>query len=598
MYHQHGQGNPSNGSGAPMQPPYQTSRHQRSTSTPEHTDMMMRGTTAHPYQHNGSPMRSNQPSSGSSIDMFSSNPAASSYAHHSTRPTIRGQDRQLFQDYSPSTSSTNTHQQRNEAELIPPVNMTSSSCLSNTDLNSIERVPPAMSPSTITPFSSSHLQHPINPIASFGGSRSIEMKRPDSVITTSSIISSSDTEHSQAGDSSTESTSGGSSVMSGPTMMGPPSVYAMSGLYGASPVAGPSISSSGKPSHGKSPSSLLSSHMSRQPLNGSTQPNHMGLYPKTTAISSLGASSNEPSLSNSQEPNQQSYFQQHPKHQQLNSQQLPKFSNDPRINRHPNLAKSNSSSTATASTPFGRTEFNDPQFFTPISNDTTNGKAAKDALRGTKLEGRIRTISLQQSGNGASNDCPNPATNCPPQFDEQNVNGQSGATPFSINNPSCLIKRHRRQKSYPVTFQPINAHNVIPSNLQMEPSNDPKGYIPTEINYKSTNPNGGGIEDVLEAIEIEKSANSGTVVTLVRHGSNPINGHKRSHSYGPQRPSHLIHSGLNLQAQLGHRRAGSSVIETLQTLTGSCGHGDPNYNSKEASLAQFLEMLKKEQQEK
>ena len=88
------------------------------------------------------------------------------------------------------------------------------------------------------------------------------------------------------------------------------------------------------------------------------------------------------------------------------------------------------------------------------------------------------------------------------------------------------------------------------------------------------------------------------MVTLVRHGSNPINGHKRSHSYGPQRPSHLIHPGLNLQAQLGHRRAGSSVIETLQTLTGSCGHGDPNYNSKEASLAQFLEMLKKEQQEK
>ena len=590
MYHQqnHNKGNHNtSSSGGPMQPPYQTSRHQRSTSTPEHTDMMMRGATAHHYQQNESPMRSNQPSSGSSIDMFSSNPASSSYGHHSSRPSIRGQDRQIFQDYPhlPPTSATNTHQQRNDAELIPPVDMSTSSCLSNTDLNSIDRIPqayeraPAMSSSTITPFTSSHLQqHHINPIASFG-SRSIEMKRPDSVITTSSIISSSDTEHSQAGDSSTESTSGGSSVM------GPPSVYAMSGLYGASPVSGPS--------------SILSSvpHMSRQPLTGKTQPNHMGLYPKTTAISSPGASSNGQSLSNlhSQDSNQQPYFQQHPKHQQLNSHQLPKFSHDSRINRHPNLAKSNSSSTTSAATTYGRNELNDAQLFSPINNAGTNAKAAKDALRGTKLEGRIRTISLQQSENGASNEGP-ASTNCPPQFDDQTSNGQSGATQFSINNPSCLIKRHRRQKSYPVTFQPITAHNVIPSNLQMEPSNDPKGYISTEINYKSTNPN--GIEDVLEAIEIEKSANSGTVVTLVRHGSNPINGHKRSHSYGPQRPSHLIHPGLNLQAQLGHRRAGSSVIETLQTLTGSCGHGDPNYNSKEASLAQFLEMLKKEQQEK
>ena len=108
---------------------------------------------------------------------------------------------------------------------------------------------------------------------------------------------------------------------------------------------------------------------------------------------------------------------------------------------------------------------------------------------------------------------------------------------------------------------------------------------------------------MFDNIEVKTSSNNpaGTVVTLVRHGSNPINGHKRSHSYGPQhqRPSHLIHPG-HLHAQIGggHRRTGSSVIETLQTLTGSCGHGDPTYNSKEASLAQFLEMLKKEQQEK
>merc|ERR1711990_1314680 len=49
-----------------------------------------------------------------------------------------------------------------------------------------------------------------------------ELKRPDSVITTSSIVSS-DTA-SQAGDSSTETTSG------------PPSVYVNVGLYGSIPA--------------------------------------------------------------------------------------------------------------------------------------------------------------------------------------------------------------------------------------------------------------------------------------------------------------------------------------------------------------------------
>ena len=48
----------------------------------------------------------------------------------------------------------------------------------------------------------------------------INIKRPDSVITTSSIVSSSDTAASEAGDSSAESTHG------------PPSAYAATGLYG------------------------------------------------------------------------------------------------------------------------------------------------------------------------------------------------------------------------------------------------------------------------------------------------------------------------------------------------------------------------------
>lgn len=43
-----------------------------------------------------------------------------------------------------------------------------------------------------------------------------------------------------------------------------------------------------------------------------------------------------------------------------------------------------------------------------------------------------------------------------------------------------------------------------------------------------------------------------------------------------------------------HRRTGSSVIETLQTLTCSGAETD----RREESIAQFLENLKKEQQEK
>ena len=612
MYQQQGHNNSSNNTnGLPMdmrqsQPP----RHQRSTSTPD-TDMM-----ATPSYEQGSRTGNNallstgrtQASSsrggnigGSTLDMFPSHTQQNNspyHRHHPNRPALRSGGQ--FHDYLPPTSST-SHQ--HETELIPPD--LSTSCLSNTDssdMDSIDRVTPQAyerssgSSSTITPFHQQHHNHPaaVNPIVSYGNSRCFEPKRPDSVITTSSIISSSDTDHSQAGDSSTES-SGGSSVLSA-SHMGPPSVYAMSGLYGPSPVTCP-VSSSGK-SHVKTPSSSVMSsvpHLSgtRQPILGTTPftpSNQTGLYPKT-AISSSATSSNESTVnSNHQISNDhsQTFFQ--PK-------QLSKFTTsqhhiDPRIFQnphHPNLAKSNSSSATTSTMPFAHDMDNTINLL-----PTASKGGSQDISRGAKLEGRIRTISLQQSGDSTNEASKNILSASSANRLGPQENAQQAAF---INNPSCLIKRHRRQKSYPVTFQPIITQNNVIPNLQ-QTSNDPKGYISSEINYKSTNPNGGGgIENVLGAIEIEKSANSGTVVTLVRHGSNPINGHKRSHSYGPQRPSHLIHSG-HLQSQLGHRRTGSSVIETLQTLTGSCGHGDPNYNSKEASLAQFLDMLKKEQQEK
>ena len=506
MYPQQGHNNNSNNTnGLAMdmrqsQPP----RHQRSTSTPD-TDMM-----ATPNYEQGSRTGNNallstgrtQASTsrggnigGSTVDMFASHTQQhipSYHHHHPNRPALRGGGQ--FQDYLPPTSST-SHQ--HETELIPPD--LSTSCLSNTDssdMDSIDRVPSQAyqrssgSSSTITPFHQQHHNHPaaVIPIVSFGNSRCFEPKRPDSVITTSSIISSSDTDHSQAGDSSTES-SGGSSVLSG-SHMGPPSVYAMSGLYGGSPVTCP-VPSSGK-SHVKTPSSsssVLSSvpHLSgtRQPILGAThftQSNQTGLYPKT-AISSSATSSNESTVNSNvqvSKDHNQTLFQ--PK--QLSQFTPSQHHLDPRKfqnSLHPNLAKSNSSSATTSTTPFAH-DMDNPLNLVP----TAPKGGAQDVLRGAKLEGRIRTISLQQSGDSINE----ASKNILPASSTNRLGSQENAQPAAFsNNPSCLVKRHRRQKSYPVTFQPIiTQHNIIP-NLQ-QTSNDPKGYISSEINYKSTNPNG------------------------------------------------------------------------------------------------------------
>ena len=53
----------------------------------------------------------------------------------------------------------------------------------------------------------------------------------------------------------------------------------------------------------------------------------------------------------------------------------------------------------------------------------------------------------------------------------------------------------------------------------------------------------------------------------------------------------------------GHRRTGSSVIDTLQTLTCTSGGNDGGsghycHHHHEESLAKFLEQLRKEQKEK
>ena len=66
-------------------------------------------------------------------------------------------------------------------------------------------------------------------------------------------------------------------------------------------------------------------------------------------------------------------------------------------------------------------------------------------------------------------------------------------------------------------------------------------------------------------------------------------GHRRSHSYGHHKG---FHEKENYHQR--HRRTGSSVIETLQTLACTGAEQDNPNNS----IAQFLENLRKEQAEK
>ena len=104
------------------------------------------------------------------------------------------------------------------------------------------------------------------------------------------------------------------------------------------------------------------------------------------------------------------------------------------------------------------------------------------------------------------------------------------------------------------------------------------------------------------------SGSSSTLPQLQQHPHLPtrglILGHRRSNSYGHHRAltaTTSLNNNIPLNGALSHlhRRTGSSVIETLQTLACNSGNGaEGEGRSREESIAQFLENLKKEQQEK
>ncbi len=137
---------------------------------------------------------------------------------------------------------------------------------------------------------------------------------------------------------------------------------------------------------------------------------------------------------------------------------------------------------------------------------------------------------------------------------------------------------HRRQTSHPGNFDspfrpppPKTTSSTLPSGC----------CAPTAATVAAA------------AAAAPPSRGAAAAVTLV--------GHRRSNSYGH-------HRALTATCSLGaaspsaaglchhHRRTGSSVIETLQTL--ACNGGAETVDRREESIAHFLEQLKKEQQEK
>jgi hypothetical protein len=131
------------------------------------------------------------------------------------------------------------------------------------------------------------------------------------------------------------------------------------------------------------------------------------------------------------------------------------------------------------------------------------------------------------------------------------------------------ILTHRRQTSHPAVLQNTSA-SAVPPAVAAACRTLPQQH--TSVSRHASNPVGQ------PAIQAASAVASGS----------QVKGHKRSHSYGYHRNPPMF--------QHGHRRTGSSVIETLQTL--ACNGTTEQELNPHESILQFLENLRKEQQEK
>ena len=135
------------------------------------------------------------------------------------------------------------------------------------------------------------------------------------------------------------------------------------------------------------------------------------------------------------------------------------------------------------------------------------------------------------------------------------------------------ILTHRRQTSHPAVLQNAPT-SAVPPAVAAQSRTLPQQH--TSVARHASNPVG--------QVPVQPQA----AVAAVAIVSSQLKGHKRSHSYGYHRNPPMF--------QQGHRRTGSSVIDTLQTLACN-GSGEQELNPQE-SILQFLENLRKEQQEK
>ena len=141
------------------------------------------------------------------------------------------------------------------------------------------------------------------------------------------------------------------------------------------------------------------------------------------------------------------------------------------------------------------------------------------------------------------------------------------------------ILTHRRQTSHPAVLQ--NAPNstglsAVPPAVAAQSRTLPQQH--TSVARHASNPVG--------QLPVQPQAAVAAASGIVNGSQSK--GHKRSHSYGYHRNPPMF--------QHGHRRTGSSVIDTLQTL--ACNGSTEQELNPQESILQFLENLRKEQQEK
>jgi hypothetical protein len=170
-----------------------------------------------------------------------------------------------------------------------------------------------------------------------------------------------------------------------------------------------------------------------------------------------------------------------------------------------------------------------------------------------------------------------------PRRTSEDVAGSSGVVVVAPNptNPAFLLPQHpvgkqilthRRQTSHPAVLQNAPT-SAVPPAVAAQSRTLPQQH--TRVARHASNPVGQ------VPVQPQAAVAAAAIVSQTK-------GHKRSHSYGYHRNPPMF--------QHGHRRTGSSVIDTLQTLACN-GSAETELNPHE-SILQFLENLRKEQQEK